>query len=110
MTNRQLRTSTSTALPPRHGGCIRLAQALLQIACAPPRNIITVLQLRLAEAALYESESLIERARELTSYEHSRGAPRKIYRQIVEARASLRSLEDALRLLERRLTSARNVE
>jgi hypothetical protein len=56
------------------------------------------------EEALHESHRLIEKAHVLESPERWRGLSSRSYRQIEEARAALRRLEDALQMLDRRLT------
>ena len=67
------------------------------------------LQLRCLEEALHESHRLIDKAQVLESSERWSGLSPKTYRQILEFRAALRRLEDALRALDRRLTGVRRV-
>jgi hypothetical protein len=76
------------------------------------RNQIGALgwQLRLADAALCESESLIEHARVLESPEVWIGASSTAYRQIREAREALRRLDAALIGLDKRLYGVRSVK
>ena len=71
--------------------------------CAP-------LQLSSGIEALVASKRLIDKACTLESPERWRGISRKSYRQILEARATLRRLEEALQLLDRCFTGVRRVE
>ena len=70
----------------------------------------TPVQIRKADEALHESESLIKKARVLESPEQWSGLSRKTYRKIQEARQALHRLDDALRALDARLTGVRRVK
>jgi len=67
------------------------------------------LNLLMVDEALQASACLIEKAYVLESGARWRRLSSKTYRQIEETRAALRRLDDALDMLDRRLTGIRRV-